>query len=85
LTGHRLQAAQAPGASCNLQTDSLFLQSFTASINQPYGASLTATCGEARAKFYNILTPDQRTKVEQMRAAFRQRMERRRAAQRSNG
>jgi Spy/CpxP family protein refolding chaperone len=45
---------------------------------------LVAARTEARAKFYRILTPEQRNKVEQLHAAFRQRMQQRRAAVRTN-
>jgi Spy/CpxP family protein refolding chaperone len=35
---------------------------------------MTAIYAEARAKFYHTLTPEQRTKADQMRLDFRQRM-----------
>jgi Spy/CpxP family protein refolding chaperone len=37
---------------------------------------LIASRTEARAKFYTILMPDQRTKLEKLHAAAHQRMER---------
>lgn len=38
---------------------------------------MTAARTEAMAKFYQVLTPEQRAKAEQMHQAFRQRMEQR--------
>ena len=46
---------------------------------------LTAARSEARAKFYAILTPEQRASLAKLHTAMRQRIERRRAAMRSNG
>jgi periplasmic protein CpxP/Spy len=45
---------------------------------------LTAIHGEAMAKFYNLLTPDQRAKADQMQQRIRQRIEQR-FQQRRNG
>jgi Spy/CpxP family protein refolding chaperone len=46
---------------------------------------LIAARGEARARFYNILTPEQRAKVEKLHTAMRRRIEQRRAAMQSKG
>jgi Spy/CpxP family protein refolding chaperone len=40
---------------------------------------LIANRAEAKAKFYKLLTPEQRTKADQLHQQFRQRMEQRRA------
>ena len=46
---------------------------------------LIAARTEARAKFYSILTPEQRAKMEKLHATMHRRFERRRAAMQSNG
>jgi Spy/CpxP family protein refolding chaperone len=47
-------------------------------------SQLVAARAEARAQFYQILTPDQKAKADQMAAHFKARMQQR-AARRSNG
>jgi len=55
------------------------IEKLSRSQGELMGRLMTAR-NESRAKFYSILTPAQKGKLEQLHSAFRQRMEQRRAA-----
>lgn len=57
------------------------IEKLSRSQGELMGRLMTAR-NESRAKFYSILTPAQKGKLEQLHSAFRQRMEQRRAAAR---
>ena len=72
----QLQQNRQALAAAVKANDTSQIQSLSAQQGNLRGQLLTIQ-SEARAKFYNTLTPDQKTKADQMRQRIRQRMQQR--------